>query len=247
MCHTPHNRLHPTIRSINRPTARPPANSPLDRTHSPRLFDRKTLLSSTLHLRPDHTETPSLRPQHHISGAPYRLLHSCNAASLPPEAKPQHRTSGAPYRLLRIRSAASLPPEAKPQHRTSGAPYRLLHSRSAASLPPEAKPQHRTSGAPYRLLRIRSAASLPPEAKPQHRTSGAPYRLLHSRSAASLRTPSLDLRNHDSTCRITPLNNRLRLLRLETTFPTTRHSLRRHRSPHNLRRKPIPKVSTRFP
>ncbi len=221
MCHTPHNRLHPTIRSINRPTARPPANSPLDRTHSPRLFDRKTLLSSTLHLRPDHTETPSLRPQHHISGAPYRLLHSCNAASLPPEAKPQHRTSGAPYRLLRIRSAASLPPEAKPQHRTSGAPYRLLHSRSAASLPPEAKPQHRTSGAPYRLL--------------------------HSRSAASLRTPSLDLRNHDSTCRITPLNNRLRLLRLETTFPTTRHSLRRHRSPHNLRRKPIPKVSTRFP
>ncbi len=195
MCHTPHNRLHPTIRSINRPTARPPANSPLDRTHSPRLFDRKTLLSSTLHLRPDHTETPSLRPQHHISGAPYRLLHSCNAASLPPEAKPQHRTSGAPYRLLRIRSAASLPPEAKPQHRTSGAPYRLLHSRSAASL----------------------------------------------------RTPSLDLRNHDSTCRITPLNNRLRLLRLETTFPTTRHSLRRHRSPHNLRRKPIPKVSTRFP
>ncbi len=169
MCHTPHNRLHPTIRSINRPTARPPANSPLDRTHSPRLFDRKTLLSSTLHLRPDHTETPSLRPQHHISGAPYRLLHSCNAASLPPEAKPQHRTSGAPYRLLRIRSAASL------------------------------------------------------------------------------RTPSLDLRNHDSTCRITPLNNRLRLLRLETTFPTTRHSLRRHRSPHNLRRKPIPKVSTRFP
>ena len=221
MCHTPHNRLHPTIRSINRPTARPPANSPLDRTHSPRLFDRKTLLSSTLHLRPDHTETPSLRPQHHISGAPYRLLHSCNAASLPPEAKPQHRTSGAPYRLLRIRSAASLPPEAKPQHRTSGAPYRLL--------------------------RIRSAASLPPEAKPQHRTSGAPYRLLHSRSAASLRTPSLDLRNHDSTCRITPLNNRLRLLRLETTFPTTRHSLRRHRSPHNLRRKPIPKVSTRFP
>ena len=183
MCHTPHNRLHPTIRSINRPTARPPANSPLDRTHSPRLFDRKTLLSSTLHLRPDHTETPSLRPQHHISGAPYRLLHSCNAASLPPEAKPQHRTSGAPYRLLRIRSAASLPPEAKPQHRTSGAPYRLLHSRSAASL----------------------------------------------------RTPSLDLRNHDSTCRITPLNNRLRLLRLETTFPTTRHSLRRHRSPHNLR------------
>ncbi len=221
MCHTPHNRLHPTIRSINRPTARPPANSPLDRTHSPRLFDRKTLLSSTLHLRPDHTETPSLRPQHHISGAPYRLLHSCNAASLPPEAKPQHRTSGAPYRLLRIRSAASLPPEAKPQHRTSGAPYRLL--------------------------RIRSAASLSPEAKPQHRTSGAPYRLLHSRSAASLRTPSLDLRNHDSTCRITPLNNRLRLLRLETTFPTTRHSLRRHRSPHNLRRKPIPKVSTRFP
>ncbi len=195
MCHTPHNRLHPTIRSINRPTARPPANSPLDRTHSPRLFDRKTLLSSTLHLRPDHTETPSLRPQHHISGAPYRLLHSCNAASLPPEAKPQHRTSGAPYRLLRIRSAASLSPEAKPQHRTSGAPYRLLHSRSAASL----------------------------------------------------RTPSLDLRNHDSTCRITPLNNRLRLLRLETTFPTTRHSLRRHRSPHNLRRKPIPKVSTRFP
>ncbi len=193
MCHTPHNRLHPTIRSINRPTARPPANSPLDRTHSPRLFDRKTLLSSTLHLRPDHTETPSLRPQHHISGAPYRLLHSCNAASLPPEAKPQHRTSGAPYRLLRIRSAASLSPEAKPQHRTSGAPYRLLHSRSAASL----------------------------------------------------RTPSLDLRNHDSTCRITPLNNRLRLLRLETTFPTTRHSLRRHRSPHNLRRKP--KVSTRFP
>ena len=195
MCHTPHNRLHPTIRSINRPTARPPANSPLDRTHSPRLFDRKTLLSSTLHLRPDHTETPSLRPQHHISGAPYRLLHSCNAASLPPEAKPQHRTSGAPYRLLRIRSAASLSPEAKPQHRTSGAPYRLLQSRSAASL----------------------------------------------------RTPSLDLRNHDSTCRITPLNNRLRLLRLETTFPTTRHSLRRHRSPHNLRRKPIPKVSTRFP
>ena len=97
MCHTPHNRLHPTIRSINRPTARPPANSPLDRTHSPRLFDRKTLLSSTLHLRPDHTETPSLRPQHHISGAPYRLLHSRSAASLPPRKQSPNTAHPAPH------------------------------------------------------------------------------------------------------------------------------------------------------